>query len=351
MSEYYFKSDKDDKSLLFYNDYLDLFDRKIHAHETFLKKLFLIKLYKKYINLNKLYFYGDFEASFKRQYIYFLNTKKKEIDIGSTNMLQLEYCISYDQLDQLWNVFRGELYILFKENKNALSLFAPKYKVKSFHKIKAFNSSLRNDVFTDAALKPKAKTNKYFIPDFKKVKVWKEFKINYKEILYQYTIENRRNATYYNNSRLSKLKLFKDSLKVILDNKFLDKKLLYPKYLDDDFSNDLYFVFEDDIAYRLSENYTKLEQVEDLEFDDDVLNEDEEENTLQKFLRFQLEYYSKRTEILNLAKKKIIKKFNALDDYIVKMQRTEIHKATSSSMYHEILLLNANDFFKNLLKD
>jgi len=138
----------------------------------------LITLNKNSVNLKDFTFYADFENSFKKNYAIFLNSERNNIDLKNNSLLNFEFYnsdmyLNYD-FNNLLQKFKSEIYIIFKENKRALSLFIIKF--KSLYSIKTFKFSFKEDVLTDSdnelisELKPKVKKF-IMIPDFKKLQV------------------------------------------------------------------------------------------------------------------------------------------------------------------------------------
>jgi hypothetical protein len=124
----------------------------------------------------------------------------------------------------------------------------------------------------------------------------------------------------------------------LLDNKFrIPKEPL----------NELYFVVEEDIAYVLSDN--QLQLVEDLEFD----FTNEQYDALTEYISYYLDNVKSRTNAIELASTKKFKTIfiNELDKSIMEFQNKRHHAPTFSSMYHEILLQNSNNFFKNIIEN
>ena len=333
LSKYYAPAKSTDTAL--YDNYIDLVDKKFNNLMT--KKVFLITYHKDYISLKRFAFYADFESSFKKNYALFLNSEKNNIDFKNNSLLNFEYYNTDLYLNfkfnNLWELFKNELYIVFKENKLALTLITMKF--KSLYTIKKFSLSFREDVLEDDDkellynLKLKKK-NYIMIPDFKKLQVWRTFKLNYKEIIFKHTIETKkfRPVNYED--------------KWLLDHKI--KKLKEPL-------NEIFFVFEDDIAYSLSDN--KLTQVEDLIFNE--LNLNEEYDALNEYIAYYLENIKGRTTLKtksfasNNKFTKIL--ISDLEKAIIELQSHRVHVSTFNSMYHEILFQNSNKFFKNIIEN
>ena len=327
LSQFYSSDASSDSTL--YNNYLDLVDKKFNNLTT--KKVFLITLNKNYFTLKSFTFYADFEYSFKKNYAIFLNSEKNNIDLKNSSMLNFEYynsdLYSKFEFNNLWLQFKNELYIIFEENKEALSLFSIKF--KSLYTIKKFTFSFREDVLDDQDkeillyIKPKVKTYT-MIPDFKKLQVWKTFKLNYKEILYNHTIESK------------KFKFSNYENKWLYNNRIPKAKIPL---------NEIFFVFEDDIAYSLSDN--KLTQVEDLTFDDAILNQ--KYDILSEYIAYYLENIKGRGFPSTKKFTKII--ISDLDKAIIELQSNRVHTPTFNSMHHEILLQNSNNFFKYIIEN
>jgi hypothetical protein len=173
LSDLYLSTNTDDP---LYNNYLDLVEKKFNNLTT--KKVFLITLNKNYVNFKDFTFYADFENSFKKNYALFLNSERNNIDLKNNSTLNFEYYnsdlyLNYNFNDLLQKI-KSEIYIIFKENKRALSLFIKKF--KSLYSIKTFKFSFKKDVLTESdnelisELKPKVK-KLIKIPDFKKLQV------------------------------------------------------------------------------------------------------------------------------------------------------------------------------------
>jgi len=334
LSDLYLSTNTDDP---LYNNYLDLVEKKFNNLTT--KKVFLITLNKNYVNFKDFTFYADFENSFKKNYALFLNSERNNIDLKNNSTLNFEYYnsdlyLNYNFNDLLQKI-KSEIYIIFKENKRALSLFIKKF--KSLYSIKTFKFSFKKDVLTESdnelisELKPKVK-KLIKIPDFKKLQVWKTFKLNYKEILYNHTKELRI-------SKLSKPIVSSSSEKWLYNNKFtIAKEPL----------NEIFFVVEDDIAYCLTD-YNKLTQVENLVFGD-VFNE---YDSLSEYISYYLENIKGRSKAIELISKKKFKRIfiNEVEKSIIELQHKRVHVPMFNSMYHEILLQNSNEKFKYILEN
>lgn len=328
LSDLYLTTDTDDA---LYNNYLDLVDQKFKNLTT--KKVFLITLHKNYYNLKSFTFFADFEYSFKKNYALFLNSEKNSIDLKNNSSLNFEYYnsdlyLNFD-FNNLLQKFKSELYIIFKENEIALSLFTQKF--KSLYSIKTFKFSFKEDVLTESdndlisELKPKSK-KLIMIPDFKKLQVWKTFKLNYKEILYNHTKE------------LRVVKPIMSSEKWVADNQLEIKEQPL---------NEIFFIVEDDIAYSLKDNI--LTQVENLTFGET----NNEAELLSEFISHYLEDIKGRTKAIELISKKKFTKIliNDVEKAVVELQNKKVHVPMFNSMYHEILHQNSNDFFKFILEN
>ena len=141
LSKFYMSIESTDSTE--YNDYLDLIDKKFNNFTS--KKVYLITLHKNYFNLKSFVFFADFENSFKQNYAIFLNSEKYNIDLKNNSILNFEYYnsdlyLNFD-FNDLWQNFQEELYIIFKDNKIALSLFIKKF--KALYHIKSFKFSFK----------------------------------------------------------------------------------------------------------------------------------------------------------------------------------------------------------------
>lgn len=331
LAKFYTPDETIDTSL--YDNYLDLVDKKFNNLTT--EKVFLMNLHKNQINVISLAFYADFEHSFKKNYMIFLNSEKYNIDLKNNSILDFEYynsdLYSNFEFNSLWFMFKNELYVIFKENEEVLSLFTIKF--KSLYTLKKFTFSFKNDVLDDneilLEIKPKTKTLK-IIPDFKKLQAWKVFKLNYKKIIYNYTIEKKH------------IKLVNYEDKWLLDNKFVMSK---------EPLNELYFIVDDDVAYVLSDN--KLQQVEDIEFNFTI--ENARYDLLSEYIAYYLDNVKSRSNAMEFASNKRLKTviINDLDKSIMDMefQNNRFHVPYFNSMYHEILLQNSNNFFKYIIEN
>jgi hypothetical protein len=330
LSEYYINEniDKD----IAYNNYLDLVDKNFNNWTT--KKVFLILLNKNknIYNLKNFVFFADYTNTLKKNHILFLNNQKQEFDFS--NSLDFEYTnidlYQNSDFKTLWNIIKNEIFILFKENK--VNFISKKF--KSLYTIKIFNFSLKEDVLFDSDLEIllKTKPKAIIIPDFKKLLIWKTFKLNYKEIICQYAIYKKLQSIEFN-------KWYKSNS--LISNK---KAIVYKS------PNDIYFAFDDDIFYVLSD-YKELYQVEDLEFDD-LLPSDEHKALFDYIQNYLLQLKSRTDLIAKISKSKYIKIIpNELDKVIHSLQDTRLHVSKFSSLYHELLWQNSNNFFKSLIKN
>ena len=326
-----------------YENYLDLVDKKFNNLTT--KKVFLITLHKNYSSLKSIAFFVEFENSFKKNYVIFLNSAKDKLDLKDNSILSFEYyndnLYSQFEFKNFFFKFKSDLYIVFQENKRALSLFSTKF--KSLYTIKKFKFNFKEDVIDDLDLlynmKPKVK-NYLMIPDFKKLQVWRTFKLNYKEILYDY----KRQVRNYKFDNFENKWLFENKLKV---TKEPFKEIFF--VVQDD-------IEDDDIIYSLFD-YNKLIQVEDL-----ILNDEDEidltslsvDEALTEYITYYLENIKTRSNAKYFASTKKFTKIlikNDLDKKIIELQDNRVHVPTYSSMYHEILLQNSNKFFKYILEN
>jgi hypothetical protein len=99
LAESYTPDESIDSSL--YESYLDLIDKKFNNLTT--KKVFLITLHKNYFSLKDFAFFADFENSFKKNYIIFLNSEKNSIELKNNSLLNFEY-------------YNSDLYLNFEFN-------------------------------------------------------------------------------------------------------------------------------------------------------------------------------------------------------------------------------------------
>ena len=127
--------------------------------------------------------------------------------------------------------------------------------------------------------------------------------------------------------------------------------------------NEIFFWVEDDIIYSLTDSI-KLKQVDNLTFDtplqeyDDVLSEyddvlSEYDDVLSEYVIYYLENIKSTSKAFDL---RYTKKFttiliNDVDKTIAELQHQRIHIPKFSSIYHEIMDQNSNEFFKYILEN
>jgi hypothetical protein len=331
LSKYYLLDESIQDTL--YKDYLDLINKRCNIYNFTTKKVFLISLYQNKINLKDLLFYAHFDYSLEKKYSLILNFNKNLMDSALSNSLDIEYynIIFNIGSDYAWQDLKNEIYIILKENKLALVVLSKKF--KNIYTFKRFKFSFKEDILSDSDLtvNAKSKAKSFTIPDFKKLKIWRSFKLNYKEFLYEYTKDIREN----------KNKIFNQLDNYTPKNIKKSSKLVYEK-------EDLFFVFDEDIAYSLSDDI-KLKQVDDLIYDL-PLDSADEFYELSDFINKRLE------DMINGSHFKAKKEFNKvlinnIEKHILAIQNKKVHHSTFSSFYHEILFLNSNNFFKFILEN
>jgi len=107
------------------------------------------------------------------------------------------------------------------------------------------------------------------------------------------------------------------------------------KVINSKLPNDIYFAFDDDTYYVLSD-YKKLDQVENLEFSE---LSSEDNKILSDYVQNYLIKLKSRTDfITKLSKSKYVKIVsNELDDAIYSMNNPRLHIPKFNNIYHDIL--------------